>query len=131
MDCNNYLIQGALSCGKTYEAKRLACCAVGLLNKDDKLDENLFKENVGPEKQIEYVPVHEEYEYSSFIQGIEVESENGRMIYRPIDRVFVDICTILFYKFDVCFRCCEPVKGVKGEKETFSFSIPLLSTMTK
>jgi len=25
----------------------------------------------------------------------------------------------------------EPVKGVKGEKETFSFSIPPLSTMTK
>lgn len=80
MEYKNLLIQGGACCGKTYEAKRLACCAIGLLTENDRLNEQQFKDNAGAGKQIEYVPIHEEYEYSLFVQGIEVNAVNGNMI---------------------------------------------------
>ncbi len=112
MDNNNILIIGPPGCGKTYSAQKRA---VEILWKYEKeAIEKKLKED-GKEEDLEYfnpelfsqsrfevaktlyypciqfVSLHEGYSYTDFVEGISIETDDGKIKYKYIDKVIKNL----------------------------------------
>ena len=92
----NWLIKGTLASGKTRMAKIKACLETGLINNESGYSDGLFDKYCDYTdaciNKIIYVPMHESYDYSSFVERFSLQVNAGKITYGFVNGVFQNIC---------------------------------------
>ena len=86
------ILFGPPGTGKTYKALQIAARLLGLPETSDEFEQSRFGKGTGQSGCWQIVQFHPSYNYEDFVRGIQVETRNGQAEYRPVDRIFAQMC---------------------------------------